>query len=135
MKNQDHSKLRNRVLFERGTETPHTGALLNMNDDGNYLCGNCGAPLFKSQAKYDSKTPVLIGWPSFDSAIPGAIEEAEDNTMFMHRTETKCAKCGVHLGHVFPADDAPTGTHYCINSAAIDFCSADNGQIIKGDGS
>ena len=104
-------------------------------ETGDYLCGNCGAKLFDSSAKYDSATPGLIGWPSFDSAVEGAIKEVEDNSMFMKRTETVCANCGVHLGHVFPADDAPTGTHYCINSAAIDFMPENGTEKIKGDGS
>ena len=109
------------VLFNKGTETPGTGKFLNHNEDGYYTCANCGAKLFDSETKYDSRTPGLIGWPSFDAAMDGAIDEKDDKSLFMHRTETTCNKCGVHLGHVFPADDAPTGAHYCINSAALNF--------------
>ncbi len=131
---KDHSEVRKRVIFEKGTEAPNSGALLHNSKDGDYLCGNCGAKLFESSAKYDSQTPGLIGWPSFDSAVEGAIKELEDKSLWMNRTETVCANCDAHLGHVFPADDAATGTHYCINSASIDFMGEDGGMI-KGDGS
>lgn len=126
---------REKLMKTKFTEAPGSGSLLNVNDNGDYLCGNCGAKLFHSSAKYDSKTPGLIGWPSFDSAVEGAVKEIVDNSNFMNRAETVCAKCGGHLGHVFPADDAPTGTHYCINSCSLDFKSEDGKTTIKGDGS
>lgn len=109
------------VLFDKGTERPGSGKFLNHNEDGTYTCANCGAKLFESTTKYESTQSGLIGWPSFDAAIEGAIEEREDNSLFMKRTEIVCAKCGGHLGHVFAADDAPSGTHYCVNSASLDF--------------
>ncbi len=131
--NQDLTDNQKRVLFDKATEAPGSGALLDHDGSGDYVCANCGAKLFKSEAKYESKTPGLIGWPSFDRAIEGAVKEVEDKSMFMHRTETVCANCGGHLGHVFAADDAPTGTHYCINSCSMNF-EGDDGQVVKGDG-
>lgn len=119
--NPDLSDEQKHVLFDKGTEVPGTGKFLNHNEDGTYTCANCGAKLFNSTAKYESTQPGLIGWPSFDEAIKGAIEERDDNSMFTKRTEIVCAKCGGHLGHVFAADDAPSGTHYCVNSVSLDF--------------
>ncbi len=109
------------VLLDKGTELPGSGKFLNHNEKGDYTCANCGHVLFSSDAKYDSRMPGLIGWPSFDQAIEGAIEEKSDTSMGMERTEIVCANCGGHLGHVFAADDAPSGTHYCVNSASLDF--------------
>jgi len=115
------SEEQKRVLFNKATEQPGTGKFLNHNENGDYTCANCGAKLFNSSAKYESREPGLIGWPSFDQAIDGAITEKPDNSMGMQRTEIVCTKCGGHLGHVFAADDAPSGTHYCVNSASLDF--------------
>lgn len=110
------------VLFNKGTETPGTGKYLNHTAAGMYTCANCGAELFKSSAKYESRTPGLVGWPSFsDPATKAAVELRADDSLGMRRTEVVCKKCGGHLGHVFDADDSPNGTHYCINSACLDF--------------
>ena len=110
------------VLVDKGTEAPFSGKYLNHNEQGVYTCGACGAELFKSDAKYDSKTPGLIGWPSFSEvAKSGAVKFLDDDKLFMKRTEVVCAKCGGHLGHVFDADDSPTGKHYCINSVSLGF--------------
>lgn len=110
------------VLRNKGTEAPHSGALLHNTEKGMYVCGACGAELFSSDSKYDSKTPGLIGWPSFGEAKDkSAVKFEDDSSHGMNRTEVTCAKCGSHLGHVFAADDSPTGQHYCINSVALDF--------------
>ena len=119
--NPDLSDNQKKVLFEKGTEAPGSGKYLHMNDAGQFTCANCDSPIFASDAKYDSATPGLIGWPSFDSAIDGAVTEIDDLSMGMRRTEVVCSNCSGHLGHVFPADDAPTGIHYCINSASLGF--------------
>lgn len=110
------------VLVNKATEAPFSGKFLDHNDEGMYTCAFCGANLFSSSAKYDSKTPGLIGWPSFSEvAETGSVKFVEDNTLGSKRTEVVCANCGGHLGHVFDADDSSTGKHYCINSCALDF--------------
>lgn len=110
------------VLREKGTELPGSGEHLNRTEDGIYRCAACGAELFKSDTKYESTVPGLIGWPSFhDPASSDAVILQDDTSMGMHRTEVVCKNCGGHLGHLFPDDNAPNGMHYCINSCSLDF--------------
>ncbi len=119
--NSDLSDEQKHVLIDKCTEYPGTGKYLNHYEDGSYSCANCGARLFSSDAKYESTQPGLTGWPSFDDAVKGAVKQRKDHSWGMYRTEITCANCGGHLGHVFAADDAPSGTHYCVNSASLDF--------------
>lgn len=111
------------ILREKGTETPFSGQYVNHNEKGMYTCKICGAELFSSDTKFDSKAPGLLGWPSFhDVAKSTAVKVEEDSSHGMQRIEVSCANCGSHLGHLFK--DVPgesTGTHYCINSCALDF--------------
>jgi len=119
-----------RVLREKGTEAPFSGALLNEKGTGDYRCAACGALLFKSDAKYESDIPGLAGWPSFaDVASSDAVELTPDNSHGMHRTEVICKNCGSHLGHLFDDDSSPTGKHYCINSVCLDFKAGQNKQL------
>lgn len=106
------------VLREKGTEPAWTGTLLDVHDPGLFRCGACGAALFRTDDKFDSGT----GWPSFTRAVSeGVIEEHEDRSLGMRRTEITCASCGGHLGHVFPDGPGPTGMRYCVNSLSLDF--------------
>jgi peptide-methionine (R)-S-oxide reductase len=110
------------VLREQGTETPGTGKLLYNEDKGVYTCPVCGSELFKSDSKYESTLPGLIGWPSFSEAASNdALELVSDDRYGMSRTEVRCAVCHSHLGHLFDDPSSPNGQHYCINSAALEF--------------
>lgn len=104
------------VLRKKGTEVPFSGKYVHTKEKGMYACKVCGSQLFSSEAKFDSGT----GWPSFDEALPDALDLREDNSHGMHRTEVVCKKCGSHLGHVF--EDGPTETkkRFCINSVCLD---------------
>lgn len=110
------------VLRNKGTEYPGTGELLHNKETGEYRCAVCNNLLFTSDAKYDSTTPGLMGWPSFDEvAGSDAVDLVDDNRYGMHRLEAVCHNCGSHLGHFFEDPSSPNGKHYCINSAALDF--------------
>ena len=107
------------VTQEKGTEAPFSGEYYKETAKGKYNCKVCGNQLFSSDTKYHSDVPGLAGWPSFDEAIPGAVEYVEDTSMGMNRVEVVCAKCRAHLGHIFDDAEAKTGKHFCINSCAL----------------
>ena len=117
-----HNELSNeefRVLRKKGTELPFTGKYNNHFDKGIYRCRACDTPLYDSESKFESS----CGWPSYDKALPGALEFIKDNSQGMIRTEIVCAKCGGHQGHVFNDGPTTTGERYCVNSVSIRFDS------------
>ena len=112
-----------RILRQQGTEFPFTNEYWDHKEEGIYYCAACGNPIYSSEHKYKSGT----GWPSFWQPIRAeAVEEREDNTLFMTRTEIVCARCESHLGHVFNDGPEPTGLRYCMNSTAMDFVASES---------
>lgn len=105
------------VLREHGTERPGTSPLDHEKRPGMFRCSGCGQPLFSSDTKFESDT----GWPSFTAPLEQAVETTTDSSLFMERTQVHCARCGGHLGHVFPDGPRPTGLRYCINGIALGF--------------
>jgi peptide-methionine (R)-S-oxide reductase len=112
------------VLREHDTERAFSSPLDREKRAGIFRCAACGHPLFSSRAKFDSGT----GWPSFWSPLDGATGTSTDYSWLMLRTEVHCARCGGHLGHVFPDGPEPTGLRYCINGLALTFIPAGEGS-------
>ena len=104
------------VTRHAATERPYTGKYETVWADGSYHCICCGNKLFDASTKFDAG----CGWPSFSLAVPGAIREIVDRSHGMSRTETVCARCDAHLGHVFPDGPSDTGLRYCMNSASLE---------------
>ena len=105
------------VMRQHGTERAGTSPLNKEHRPGMYACAACGLPLFESTTKFDSGT----GWPSFFAPLPQAVGTTTDRTLGMARTEVHCARCGGHLGHVFPDGPRPTGERYCMHGVALKF--------------
>jgi len=108
------------VLRREATERPGTSTLLNEHRRGTFLCRGCDLPLFRSNWKYESGT----GWPSFHTAIPGAVAKKTDFAIGIPRTEYHCARCLGHQGHLFDDGPKPTGLRYCNNGVALRFVPA-----------
>jgi len=112
------------VTQQGGTERPGTGTLLHNKEPGIYVDIVSGEPLFASTDKYESG----CGWPSFTKPMePAHVQELEDRSLGMIRTEVRSTYGDSHLGHVFP--DGPQdrgGRRYCINSAALRFVHRDD---------
>ena len=111
------------VLRKHGTEPPGASPLNHEKRSGTFLCAGCHQPLFSSETKFESGT----GWPSFFAPFEQSVETTVDHSLFMTRTEVHCARCGGHLGHVFPDGPPPTGLRFCMNGVALAFTPAKPG--------
>ena len=109
------------VLREHGTEPAGASPLNREKRDGTFACAGCGQPLFSSETKFESGT----GWPSFSAPLESAVQTTTDRSFGMTRSEIHCARCGGHLGHVFPDGPEPGGMRYCMNGAAMKFQAED----------
>ncbi len=106
-----------KVLFEDGTEAPGSSPLNGEKRAGTFVCAACYLPLFDSAAKYESGT----GWPSFYTALAGALGTKRDFKLILPRTEYHCVRCSGHQGHVFDDGPQPTGKRFCNNGVALQF--------------
>ncbi len=117
------------VMRERGTEKPFSAQCWNPHGEGTFVCAACGLPLFEQGTKFDSGT----GWPSFNQAMQGnRVEIRRDTSHGMVREEVVCARCGSHLGHVFPDGPPPTGLRYCMNGVALDLRPVEKATFAAG---
>lgn len=105
------------VLRQQGTEPAGSSPLVDEHRAGVFRCAGCGAPLFSSDAKFDSGT----GWPSFWAPLENAVDTDQDSSHFMMRTEMHCHRCGGHLGHVFEDGPEPSRLRYCTNGSSLKF--------------
>lgn len=107
------------VTQEGMTEPPFRNEYDSQFAPGVYVDVTTGEPLFLSADKFQSG----CGWPSFSRPIAEAlVQEVEDRSHGMVRTEVRGKRSNAHLGHVFTDGAADAGgLRYCINSAALRF--------------
>jgi peptide methionine sulfoxide reductase msrA/msrB len=105
------------IAYEQGTERAYTGSHLDEKRPGTFVDPITGAPLFRSNTKFESGS----GWPSFFNPVEGSITLREDNSHGMHRVEVLSASSGIHLGHVFNDGPPPSHKRYCINGNVLKF--------------
>jgi len=104
------------VIVHKDTEAPFTGQYYDFWERGMFVCRRCGAPLYRSENKFDAG----CGWPSFDAEISGAAKRRPDPDGV--RTEITCAQCGAHLGHVFVGERfTKKNVRHCVNSISMSF--------------
>jgi peptide methionine sulfoxide reductase msrA/msrB len=114
------------IILNKGTEYPFSGKYNKFYEDGLYECRHCGAPLFKSSQKFDSRS----GWPSFDDSLYNSVREIPDKDG--RRVEIVCAKCGGHLGHVFKGEQMTSkDTRHCVNSLSLNFVPTSDKRFNK----
>lgn len=111
-----------RILRQKGTEAPGSGEYNKFYpEEGVFACAACSTPLYKVGTKFDSGcgcvmflfqsfldgtgasirdvflttgSLLVVSWPAFYDAIPGAITRHEDRSLFSTRTEIVCTACG-----------------------------------------
>lgn len=104
------------VIVDKATEPPFTGEYNDFYKEGEYVCRQCGQPLFSSGTKFNAG----CGWPAFDDHYPNAVLRIPDKDG--SRTEIVCSKCKGHLGHVFEGEKlTDKNTRHCVNSLSIKF--------------
>lgn len=116
-----------RILREKGTERPYTGAYdAHYPSNGVYTCAGCDAPLYKANHKFKSG----CGWPAYFDSVPGAVKRFTDSSFGMERTEIVCNNCGGHLGHIFKGEGhkTPTDERHCVNSVSLRFTEGEKAK-------